>query len=193
MIAKLSGIIDTLKPTEMILDVSGVGYLVNIPLTVYEKLQSEKQAVLFIYTLHKEDQFKLFGFINETEKEIFTLLLNISGIGPSIAMSILSSISISMLVDSVKNQNTGYLVKIPGIGKSKAEKLVFELKNKIKKLETYSQTPGTISYSNEAVEALVSLGFDEFKALKAVEEILKQDPDAPVESIIKSSLGKLSN
>jgi Holliday junction DNA helicase RuvA len=192
MIAKLSGIIDTLKPTEIILDVSGVGYLVNIPLTVYEKLQSEKQAVLFIYTLHKEDQFKLFGFLNETEKEIFTMLLNVSGIGPSIAMSILSSISLSMLVDSVKNQNTGYLVKIPGIGKSKAEKLVFELKNKIKKLESYTNTTGTVSFSNEAVEALVSLGFDEFKALKAVEEILKHEPESSVENIIKLSLGKLS-
>ncbi len=193
MIAKLTGLIDTLKPTEIILDVSGVGYLVNIPLTAFEKLQNEKHAVLFIYTLHKEDQLKLFGFLNESDKDIFSILLNISGIGPSIAMSILSSISISMLVDSVKNQNTGLLTKIPGIGKSKAEKLIFELKNKIKKIDIYSQTPGPVSYSNEAVEALVSLGFDEFKALKAVEEIIKSEPAAAVETIIKLSLSKLSS
>ncbi len=193
MIAKLTGLIDTLKPTDIILDVSGVGYLVNIPLTVYEKLQNEKHAVLFIYTLHKEDQFKLFGFLNESDKDIFSILLNISGIGPSIAMSILSSISISMLVDSVKNQNTGLLTKVPGIGKSKAEKLIFELKNKIKKIDLYSQTPGPVSYSNEAVEALVTLGFDEFKAIKAVEEIIKNEPAAAVETIIKLSLSILSS
>jgi Holliday junction DNA helicase RuvA len=193
MIAKLTGKIDTLKPTEMILDVSGVGYHVFFPLNIYEKLLKEKQVSLFIYTLHKEDQFKLFGFLNESDKDIFSILLNISGIGPSIAMSILSSISVSMLVDSVRNQNTGLLVKIPGIGKSKAEKLVFELKHKLKKLESYSQSPGEVSFSNEAVEALVSLGFDEFKALKVVEEILKNEPDASVENIIKSCLGKLSS
>ena len=193
MIAKLKGIIDELKPTELILDVNGVGYQLQIPFTTYEKLESQKDITVYVYTLHKEDQLKLFGFYNEKSRSLFSILINISGIGPSMALSILSGISIDRLINSVKSEDTSLLVKIPGIGKTKAEKLIFELKRKQKKLEQFSESsieePST---NNDAVEALVSLGFDESKSYKVVEQILKENPGCSIELIIKEALKYLS-
>jgi holliday junction DNA helicase RuvA len=193
MIAKLKGKIDELKPTELILDVNGVGFQVFIPFTTYEKIQDKSEIELYIYTLHKEDQLKLFGFFSENEKQLFTILLSISGIGPSIALSILAGIDSGSLVEAVQNNNTLLLTKIPGIGKSKAEKLVFELKRKINKLESFSAPVSKNStIRNDAIEALVSLGFDESRAVKSVNEILEKFTDIPIEALIKNALKSLS-
>ncbi len=193
MIAKLKGRIDELKPTELILDVGGVGYHVFIPFTTYQKIQPQNEAELYIYTLHKEDQFRLYGFATENEKELFTILLRISGIGPAIALSILSGIETNMLVEAVQNDNVHMLTKIPGIGKSKAEKLLFELRRKIRKLENFSAPVSKNStMRNDAIEALVSLGFDEARSAKAVNEILEKFSDIPIEALIKNALKNLS-
>lgn len=193
MIAKLTGKIDELKPTELILDVNGVGYHLLIPLTAYEKLQQLKEVSLYVYTFHKEDQFRLYGFTAENEKHIFEMLLNISGIGPSMALSILSGITIDLLIDAVKNGNPSLLTRIPGIGKSKAEKLVFELKRKLKNLETYSESShAKPSARSEAVEALMSLGFDEARSAKAVDGIIEKFPEITLEHIVKNALKSLS-
>ncbi len=194
MIAKLKGKIDELKPTEMILDVNGVGYHLLIPLTTYENIQNQEDALLYVYTLHKEDQLKLFGFTSENEKQLFQTLLNISGIGPAMALSILSGIKIEMLLEAVRSENFSLLTKIPGVGKSKAEKLVFELKRKMKNLEAYSTSSSEKpSARNEAVEALMSLGFDESKSSKAVDEIIEKFPEIPLENIVKNALKNLSS
>jgi holliday junction DNA helicase RuvA len=194
MIAKLKGKIDELKPTELILDVNGVGYQVFIPFSTYEKIQNLGEADLYIYTLHKEDQFKLFGFLSESEKELFTILLGISGIGPSIALSILSGIDTGLLIEAVQNNNVLILTKIPGIGNSKAEKLIFELKRKIRKLEKFSSpSSAKSSIRNDAIEALVSLGFNDAGASKAVNEILEKFSDIPIEQLIKNALKNLSS
>jgi holliday junction DNA helicase RuvA len=193
MIAKLKGRIDELKPTELILDVSGVGYQVFIPFTTYQKIQAQTEAELHIYTLHKEDQFKLYGFATENEKQLFIILISISGIGPVIALSILSGIDSSLLVEAVQNDNINLLTKIPGIGKSKAEKLLFELKRKIRKLENFSAPVSRNStIRNDAIEALVSLGFDEARSAKAVNDILEKFSDIPIEALIKNALKNLS-
>ncbi|MBN2040999.1 MAG: Holliday junction branch migration protein RuvA [Spirochaetes bacterium] len=194
MIAKLKGKIDELKPAELILDVHGVGYHVLIPFTTYDKIQGKQEIELYIYTLHKEDQFRLFGFSSENEKQLFSILLNISGIGPSMALSILSGMAVDLLVDAVQNSNSQLLTKIPGIGKSKAEKLIFELKRKIKKLETFTSSGNhQPSIRNDAVEALASLGFDESAALKSVNDIINKFPDIPIEELIKNALKNLSS
>ncbi len=193
MISKIKGKIEQLKPTEVIIDVHGVGYGLSIPLTTYEKIQSGDEAQLFVYTLHREDQFKLFGFHTEDERDLFAMLLNISGIGPSMALSILSGISIGRLVDAVQTGNSALLTKIPGIGKTKAEKLIFDLKRKIKKLEHYAGDTGKPHiHKNDAVEALVTLGFDEAKSAKIVDEIIRNNPSASIEAIIKDALQFLS-
>jgi len=194
MIAKLKGRIEELKPTELILDVCGVGYQVFIPFSTYDKIQGKDEIQVYIYTLHKEDQFKLFGFSSENEKQLFSILLNISGIGPAMALSILSGMEIDLLLDAVRNGNSSLLTKIPGVGKAKAEKLVFELKRKVKKLESFTSSGSRKpSVRNDAVEALASLGFDESSALRSVDEILNKFPDIPIEELIKNALKSLSS
>jgi Holliday junction DNA helicase RuvA len=194
MIAKLKGRIDELKPTELILDVHDIGYQIFIPITTYQKIINKEEIELYIYTMHKEDQFKLFGFISESEKHIFSMLLNISGIGPAMALSILSGIQIERLIDAVQEGNALLLTRIPGIGKNKAEKLIFELKRKISKLEAFTPAyKNKPSIKNDAVEALISLGFDESTAVKSVEEILGKFSDIPLEDLVKNALKGLSS
>jgi holliday junction DNA helicase RuvA len=193
MISKIRGTIDELKPTEVIIDVSGVGYGLSIPLSTYEKIQQFDETSLYVYTHHKEDQLRLFGFYTEIERNFFTILLDISGIGPAMALSILSGISINLFVEAVEMENPGLLMKIPGIGKAKADKLIFELRRKLKKLRAFTgPVDERHSYKTDAIEALVSLGFDEIKSARAVDEVLKCSPDASIEQLIKDSLKQLS-
>lgn len=194
MIAKLTGKVDELKPTELIIDVNGVGYHLHIPITTYEKILSQKDITVYVYTYHKEDQLKLFGFHDEKLKSLFSILINVSGIGPSMALSILSGISPEMLTESVKTGNVNYLVKIPGIGKTKAEKLIFELKRKMKKLERFAGKNEEKSLTNhDAVEALVSLGFNETKSFEAINQIISGNANISLESLIKEGLKMLSS
>ncbi len=193
MISKIKGKIDQLKPTEVVIDVHGVGYGLSIPLTTYEKIQPAEETALYVHTLHREDQFRLFGFSTEDERDLFVILLNISGIGPSMALSILSGISIGRLIEAVQTENAALLMKIPGIGKAKAEKLIFDLKRKIKKLAHYAGQSGEPpTLKNDAVEALVTLGFDDAKSSRVIDEVLKNDPAASIETIIKDALKQLS-
>jgi holliday junction DNA helicase RuvA len=193
MIAKIRGKIDELKPTEVILDANGVGYGLTIPISTYEKIQTLSETILYVYTHHKEDQLKLFGFFTENERDLFSILLNISGIGPAMAISILSGISISRLVDAVQSENTALLTKIPGIGNAKAEKLIFDLKRKLKKLISLSgQTSEPRTQKSDAIEALVTLGFDDARSAKIVEDLVKKNPDSSIETIIKEALKLLS-
>lgn len=194
MIGKLTGTIDTLKPTELILDVQGVGYQLSIPFTAYEQIKDKKEITLFVYTLHREDQLRLFGFHNEADKDLFVILLSVSGIGPSIALSILSSISPGRLKEAVVMENPGLLMGIPGIGKTKAEKIVFELKRKQKTLDAIKDDRNMeqVAY-RDAVDALVSLGYDESRATKTVGAIVKENAEKSLETIIKEALRILSS
>ena len=193
MIAKISGRIDELKPTGVLIDVSGVGYELTISLNTYEKINGQDKTTLLVHTHHRDDQLKLFGFHDREEKDLFIILTTVQGIGPSMAISILSGITPRSLVEAVSSENSAALTRIPGIGKSKAEKLIFELKRKINRLEEICLTGGAArSPSADAVEALVSLGFSDQAARTAVESAAKADPSAGIEDIIKSSLKLLS-
>lgn len=189
MIGKLTGKVEIINPTEILIDVNGVGYEVNIPISTFEKIENFNSTSLFIHTIHREDQFRLFGFMTVNERNLFKILLDISGIGPAMAVSILSGLSVERLTDAVKSQNTGILTKIPGIGKSKAEKLIFELSRKVKKLEEISGGSNEeTSPLNDAVEALMALGFDEAKASKCIDEISRDNRDITIEELIKEAL-----
>ncbi len=189
MIARLKGIIEDVKPTEILLDVQGVGYQVYIPFSTFEYIKDLKEITIHTYTLHREDSLKLFGFYTQEEKQLFALLLNTSGIGPSMALSILSGIRIPDFIQAVKDENPSLLIRIPGIGKTKAEKIIFELKRKLKKLELFPASPTREGFLlHDAVDALTSLGFDEGKSNAVVKDILKHNPGIPIEDIIKSAL-----
>jgi Holliday junction DNA helicase RuvA len=189
MIGKLKGIIEDLKPTEMILDVNGVGFELSIPFSTYEKIQGEHTVTLLVHTIHKEDQFRLFGFYTKIEKDIFKSLINVSGIGPAMAISVLSGITPEILIEAIRSQNPVLLTKVPGIGKTKAEKLIFELKRKLPLLERIAGPASEIpTRKGDAVEALVALGFDESKSIKCVNDITLEKGDIGIEQIIKEAL-----
>jgi Holliday junction DNA helicase RuvA len=194
MISFLKGNILSCKPTRVVLDVQGVGYEIHIPLSTYEKISTATSAELFIHMVVRENAISLYGFNSEEEQQIFSLLLTISGIGPSIAISILSSMTPQQVLSAVKNDQVTAFKSIPGIGQSKSEKIIFELKRKLKKLDSIlSQESTTTPYMNDAIEALVSLGFDEKQALSTVSSILAQHHDIHnIETIIRLSLKQLS-
>lgn len=194
MISFLKGTILSCKPTRIVLDVNGVGYEIHIPLSTYEQINTNTVAQLFIHMVVRENAISLYGFNTEEEKEMFSLLLTISGIGPSIAISLLSSMSPQQILSAVKNENIAAFKSIPGIGQSKSEKIVFELKRKLKKLDSLlSKESERIPHINDAIEALTSLGFEEKQASSTVNLIVTQNPDIKnIETIIRLSLKQLS-
>jgi len=194
MISFLSGNILSCKPTRIVLDVHGVGYEIHIPLSTYEKISTATSTRLFIHMVVRENAISLYGFNSEEEQQIFSLLLTISGIGPSIAISILSSMTPQQILSAVKNDQIAAFKSIPGIGQSKSEKIIFELKRKLKKLDTIlSQESTTTPYMKDAIEALVSLGFDEKQASSTVSSVITQHTDINnIETIIRLSLKQLS-
>lgn len=194
MIARLRGDIAELKPTELVLDVGGVGYRLSIPFSTFEKIRDLREVTLHVHTYHREDSFRLFGFWTAEEKSIFLILLGISGIGPAMALSLLSGISIGALVAAVRDENPGILMKVPGIGKAKADKLIFELKRRVKKLESFAADRGKEpSVRSDAVEALVSLGFDEKRSALIVDSMLRDNPGMPIEELVRSSLKQFAS
>lgn len=190
MIGWLKGRIESIKPTELILDVNGVGYLLTIPFTTYSQIKDLENTSLYVTTYVREDQLKLFGFHTVSEKKFFEILIRISGVGPSMAVSILSGMSVAELVSFVKEGNIQALTTIPGIGKTKAEKLIFELKRKLKSFENAENGNEKVlsNDADEAVEALITLGFDGKKISSMVNEIIKKEGSLPVEEIIKKVL-----
>ena len=174
MIASLTGVLKIKSPTEILLDVHGVGYAVTIPLSTYEKLGEVGATQTLLTHLHvREDVMQLFGFATDEERHFFKLLISVSGIGPKIAQGILSGIAVSDLRQHISGGNIGALTAIPGVGRKTAERLVIELRDKTGKIET----SGIASFPNqdrderlrqEALLALTSLGYNRPIAEKAI-------------------------
>ncbi len=191
MIGYLSGKIISSKPTRITLDVNGVGYVVNISINTFEKINDKSSASLFIYTSVKEDSISLFGFYTESEKEMFELLISVNGVGPKSALSILSGIQVDDLRLAINSGDISRIVLIPGIGRKTAERLVLELKTKVEGLSENGATE-VASIKHEAIAALTTLGYNLKAAEKAVRETLNSEPKASLEETIKKALGKLS-
>lgn len=194
MIASLTGILKSKSPTEVLVDVSGVGYSVSIPLSTYSKLGDIDSTVHLLTHLHvREDAMQLFGFASEAERHLFRLLISITGIGPKIAQGILSGISVPELRQHIASGNIVALTSIPGIGKKTAERLIVELRDKIGKTES---SPGVGSgdrnseIRNEALLALTSLGYNRIAAEKAIRMALNDSAGSAVnvEDLIKKAL-----
>jgi len=192
MIGRLKGRLLRTKPNEVTIDVHGIGFLVSVPFSTYRSIAHLEEADLFIHTHVREDQIRLFGFSSEQEKDLFEVLLLVNGIGPSVALSILSGIDADGLYDAVFSGNSDSLVKIPGIGKSKAEKLIFELKRILGKRGISERHNLKETITIDATEALISLGFNESKASQAVDRVYRENPDVPIEKLVKKALQNLS-
>lgn len=192
MIGYLSGKIISAKPTKILLDVNGVGYVINISINTFEKITDQQAASLFIYTSVKEDSISLFGFFTESEKEMFELLISVNGVGPKLALSILSGIQIGELRNAIITGDVSRIISIPGIGRKTSERLVLELKTKVDKISGEGEQEIPFSIKNEAIAALSTLGYNVKLAEKCVRELLSAEPESTLEEIIKKALGKLN-
>lgn len=196
MIASLTGLLKSKSPTEVLLDVNGVGYAVSIPLSTFEKLGAQNSHVtLFTHLVVREDALQLYGFATEEERSLFRLLISVNGIGPRIAQAVLSGLSVAELKQHVANGNIAALTAIPNIGRKTAERLVLELRDKIDKVPT----PGVITPTDrgaeiraEALLALTSLGYQRVAAEKAIRQALSENKtDLSLEALIKLALQNL--
>ena len=190
MIGYLSGKIISSKPTSITLDVNGVGYVVNISINTFEKISDKSSVSLFIHTNVKEDSISLFGFYNESEREMFELLISVNGIGPKLALSILSGIQVDELKHAIISGDVSKIVSVPGIGRKTADRLMLELKSKVGSVTADEALPYSIK--NEAIAALTTLGYNSKQAEKSVRDILSTDPKATLEDLIKKALSNLS-
>lgn len=194
MIAQLRGILAQKTTTEAIIDCNGVGYSAMISVNTSGSLPEVGEEVKLITILvHREDSMQLFGFIDESERDAFKMITSISGIGPKIAMGILSSVSVSELQEYIIAGNLPALKKLPGIGKKTAERLILELKDKIGKLGDAIPAEGGVSQNlvkQEALAALVTLGYSAAIAERAIKKVISEDPSAAknAEELIRKSL-----
>lgn len=199
MIDYLSGIVDELTPTQATIECGGIGYLCNISLNTYTTLQGKTNARLYVYEAIREDAWTLFGFATKQERELFVMLISVSGIGGNTARTMLSSFSPSELSDIIMTSNERLLKTIKGLGTKTAQRIIVELRDKVVSLgleagssESSARVPQHNSeVHDEAVEALKMLGFPPAPVAKAVREILKETPDIPVEQVIKLALKRL--
>ena len=192
MIGFLKGKIIASKPTHILLDVNGVGYTIKISINTFERISGKETVSLFIHTNVKEDSISLFGFYSEAEKEMFELLISINGVGPKSALSLLSGISTDDLKQAIISNNIERIVAVPGIGRKTAERLILELKNKVRDIKEEGVTPAKPSLQKETVAALTTLGYNLASSEKAVNKILSDLPDCSLEELIKRSLKELN-
>jgi Holliday junction DNA helicase RuvA len=176
----------------LLVDVNGVGYLCNISINTFEKISNQKCVSLFIHTHVKEDSITLFGFYTESEKTMFELLISVSGVGPKIALSILSGIQIDDLKNAILWADSSRISAVPGIGRKTAERLILELKNKVNQVNEEDGNKLPFSMKNEAVMALSTLGYNNKLAEKVVRDILLAEPNALLEELIKKALSFLN-
>ena len=193
MIAHIQGKLVEKNPTDVVIDCGGVGYHINISLHTYSLLPNSDQIKLFTYLQVKEDAHTLFGFFEKSEREIFKMLLSVSGIGASIARTMLSSLEPKQIIQAIASGDVGTLQSIKGIGLKTAQRVILDLQDKVLKLYDLDEVSMILNNTNrdEALSALEVLGFVRKTSEKVVEKIIKEDPDASVESIIKKALKSL--
>ncbi len=193
MIAHIQGKLVEKTPTEVIIDCGGVGYHINISLHTYSLLPNTDHIKLFTYLQIKEDSHTLFGFVEKSEREIFKMLLSVSGIGASIARTMLSSLEPKQIIQAIASGDVGTIQSIKGIGSKTAQRAILDLKDKVLKLYDLDEVSMSQNNTNreEALSALEVLGFLRKSSEKIIEKILKENPDATVENIIKLALKNL--
>lgn len=194
MIDYIKGEIVELTPASVTIEAYGIGYFINISLNTYSALENKKSEKLFIYESIREDAHQLFGFLQKQERELFLHLISVSGIGASTARMIQSSMTSSELELVISTGNVDMLKTVKGIGLKTAQRVIVDLKDKIK-VTTTDSLGQEVSINNEAaseaIAALVMLGFAQVPSQKAVARILKDKPDSTIEQIIKAALKML--
>lgn len=193
MIAHLQGKLVEKTPTEVIIDCNGVGYQVNISLHTFSLLPATENIRLYTHLQIKEDAHTLFGFMEKSERELFKLLISVSGIGAGIARTMLSSMEPRQIIQAIANGNTASIQSIKGIGGKTAQRAILDLRDKVLKLYDVDEVSAGTDNTNklEALSALEVLGFNKKLAEKALEKLVAAQPDASVETLIKQALKNL--
>ncbi|MBQ3812990.1 MAG: Holliday junction branch migration protein RuvA [Bacteroidales bacterium] len=195
MIDYIKGQIVELTPTELILENAGIGYSILISLQTYEVFQTQTQAVAYIHHYIREDEELFYGFATKDERELFRLLIGVSGIGVASARMMLSTLTAEEIRQAILAEDVNRIKSVKGIGLKSAQRLVLELKDKIVKGEGAADTPlfktDNSALVDEATTALVMLGFSKVNIGKVMPAILKENPAAKVEDIIKAALKRL--
>lgn len=193
MIDYISGKIAEATPATAVVDVSGVGYEINITLLDYAEIQARPEAKFYIHESIREDAHVLFGFLTRRGRELFRLLIGVSGVGPNTARLILSAVSPSDLAGAISSGNDSLLKAVKGIGAKTAARIIVDLKDKIKGEEAtlITQGAGGAESFDEALSALTVLGFTRQQSEKALRKVYKADPSASVESAIRQALKML--
>jgi len=190
MIAHIEGILESKIPTQVVIDVSGVGYMLNISLNTYDELPSKGKLRLFSHLIVREDAHILYGFSQEEERMMFRELINVSGVGASTALMVLSSMKPSEVILAVDQSDVNAFKSVKGIGLKSAQRIIVDLKGKLDKIESNNDflSPKGNTYKNEALSALVVLGIDKKKASNTIDAILKNNEISSVEELIKMTL-----
>ena len=190
MIEYISGQVVDLTPTSVILECNGIGYFLNISLTTYSSLSSKNSGKLYVYEAIREDAYILYGFLDRRERELFLLLISVSGVGPNTARMILSSLTPPELEQVIASGNVNMLKGVKGIGAKTAQRIIVDRKDKIKRGgDTLNiSTPSNSEVQEEALAALVMLGFSQIQSQKAIQKLLKESPLMTVEEVIKAAL-----
>jgi len=193
MITHIQGRLVEKNPTDIVIDCNGVGYSINISLHTFSQLSSEENVKLYTHLQVREDSHTLYGFSSKLEREIFRLLISVSGVGASIARTMLSSLTPQQVMEAIAHNDLATIQSVKGIGSKTAQRVVLDLKDKILKVYGLDEVSPVSSNTNknEALSALETLGFARKQAENICSKIVQQDPEASVETIIKLALKNL--
>ena len=193
MITQLRGRLVEKSPTSVVIDCQGVGYLVNISLFTFGQLPDEENIQLFTHLQVREDAHTLYGFTTDLERQLFRLLIGISGIGANTARTMLSSLSPSEIGQAIQGEKVDVIQSVKGIGAKTAQRVVIELRDKIQAVVADAGIPAVSSNTNreEALSALVVLGYQTKSCVKVIDELLSMDAEMSVERLIRNALNKL--
>jgi Holliday junction DNA helicase RuvA len=198
MIEYIKGEISDLTPTYCVLETNGIGYMLNISLVTYQELQGQSAVRLYVYENIREDAHVLYGFLTKAERELFLLLISVSGVGAATARMILSSFTVAELQEVIATGNVNAIKSVKGIGLKSAQRIIVDLKDKIQ-LGIRNEELGMGNVSSmansenmeEAVAALVALGFQKAASVKVVEKLMKEDASMAVGKIVKRALSMM--
>ena len=199
MIEYIKGELTDLTPAMATVEAAGVGYGLNISLNTFSAIQGNKEVKLYVYEAIREDAYVLFGFVNKKEREMFELLITVNGVGANTARMMLSGMSVAELCNAISTGNARLIQSIKGIGKMTAQRIIVDLRDKIVALGIAEeipaggqmQAPVNNQVKDEAVSALTMLGFSPAPTQKVVLQILQQQPDLPVEQVVKLALKQI--
>src|SRR6516225_1090096 len=196
MIGQLRGRLAEKRPNQVLIDVGGVGYLVQVPLSTYAALgELHTEVTVLIYTHVREDALALFGFVSSREKHFFELLISASGVGPALALKILSGMSVEELVPAIRGGDLVRLTKIPGVGRKTAERMIVELKDKLEAVAVEAEKPALASPAGteaDVISALINLGYDERTSGATVADAKREAGTASFEKLLRAALSALS-